>query len=86
MENFYLDRISLISYLYRLGELQALVNNLFDFARSEVEDLDPLLEWEDFYNAYMNLNIDIAEMYVDENWNLEAFTKRRLSREKSAIA
>ena len=83
MENFHLDKISLISYLYRLGELQALVNNLFGFARGEDKNLNPSLVWEDFHNAYMNLNFDIAEIYVDEDWNLEAFTKRRLSRENS---
>jgi len=79
---FNAERNNLISYLYRLGELQALVNKLFGFARSE-EDFDSgPLEWEDFRNAYKNLKIPIADIYIDDDMNLEAFTKRAISRNK----
>ncbi len=76
-----LDKQNLITYFYRLGELQALTNKLFGFARSEEEfDSDPLV-WDDFRNAYLNLGIWINEIHIDENMNLEAFTRRRLARE-----
>lgn len=75
------DRASLIAYLYRLGELQAQVNKLFDFARGEGKfDPDPLA-WEDYRNAYSNLDIRIADILIDEQMSLEAFTKRAIARE-----
>lgn len=74
------DRSNLITYLYRLGELQALINRNFDFAR----DTDPFdskpLKWEDFRNAFGNLNIWYARFFIDEDTNLEKFTKRALTR------
>jgi hypothetical protein len=78
--HFHLDRHNLISYLYSLGQLQASVNKLFDFARGEIEfDSDPL-NWEDFRNAYANLRIEIDEMHISDEMNLEAFTKRAIAR------
>lgn len=75
------DRTNLIPYLYRLGELQAQVNKLFDFARGEGNfDPDPLT-WEDYRSAYTNLDIQIADMLIDEQMSLEAFTKRAIARE-----
>lgn len=34
------------------------------------------LKWEDFQNAYSNLDITIEHIYIDEEMNLESFTKR----------
>lgn len=48
----------LISYLYRLGELHALIANLFRFARGEEPFNARALEWADFENAYGILEID----------------------------
>ncbi|MDQ7733358.1 hypothetical protein QT231_11665 [Halomonas sp. SpR1] len=75
------EKHNLISYLYRLGELYALVGKLFDYARSLQEfDASPL-EWEDFRNAYFNLEIWSDEIRIDDQMNLEAFTKRTIDRE-----
>jgi len=74
------DRSNLISYLYRLGQLQALINKNFDFARN----IDPFdskpLDWEDFRNAFGNLNIWYDHYVVDDRTNLEGFTKRAIER------
>lgn len=74
------DRYSLITYFYRLGELQALVNKLFEFARNMGEFDDTPLDWEDFRNAYGNLDIWPEDIRIDDDMNLEAFTKRAIAR------
>lgn len=74
------DKHNLITYLYRLGELQALVGKLFEFARNMSEFDSAPLEWEDFRNAYANLDIWTEEIVIDERMNLEAFTKRAIAR------
>lgn len=74
------DKHSLISYFYRLGELQALVNKLFEFSRNMGEFDSTPLDWEDFRNAYGNLDIPTDEIYIDDQMNLEAFTKRRIAK------
>lgn len=61
--------------LYNLAELQALVNNLFGFARSMEDFSDVNLVWDDFKNAYANLDI-----WVERVDGLEEFTKRRLEK------
>lgn len=74
------DRHNLISYFYRLGELQAMVNKLFEFARN-MGEFDPTpLDWEDFRSAYGNLDIWQDEIRIDDEMNLEAFTKRAIAR------
>lgn len=75
---FILDKLNLITYFYRLGELQALVNKLFEFARNMGEFDTKPLEWEDFRNAYRNLDIWVDEIRIDDKMNLEAFTKNRV--------
>jgi len=68
---------NIISYLYRLAELQALIGRIFDFARG----LNPFdgrnLELADYDNAYSNLSIYPAD-YDD----LIGFTKRAIERER----
>lgn len=74
------QRHNLITYVYRLGELQAMVNRLFPFARGQ-EPLDTsALTWDDFKNAYGNLGFWIDEIRIDDTMNLEAFSKRALDR------
>lgn len=69
---------NLVTYLFRLGELQALVDKLFDFARN-MGELDPSpLQWSDFHNSFSVLNI-WPEKIIDNYTNLEAFTKRFVS-------
>lgn len=66
------------SYLYSLAELQALINKLFGFARgSEPFDGSDLV-WEDYRNAYGNLDI-----WPEEIDDLQGFTLRAIERNKS---
>lgn len=74
------DRHNLLTYLYRLGELQALTGKLFGFARNEEEFNNDPLEWEDFRNAFGNLDIWVEDYRIDEAMNLEDFTKRAIAR------
>jgi hypothetical protein len=76
-------KYNLVTYIYRLGELQAMVNRLFPFARGQ-EPLDATaLKWEDFKDAYGNLDFWIEDVRIDDANNLEAFTKRALGRADS---
>lgn len=77
------DRHNLITYFYRLGELYALVGKLFEFARNMGEFDSSPLNWEDFRNAYGNLDIWTDEIVIDDKMNLEAFTKRAIDRNAS---
>jgi len=74
------NRHNLLTYLYRLGELQALIGKLFSFARSEEQFNNHPLEWEDFRNAFGNLDILVEDYRIDETMNLEGFTKRAIDR------
>jgi len=69
---------NIISYLYRLSELQALTNRIFPFARGLEEFDSSDLVWEDFRNAYGNLDI-----WVDEFDDLAGFTHRAIARDSS---
>lgn len=76
------DKPTLISYMCQLGELHALVGNLFGFARGQ-EDLPATpLTWDDFKNSFGILGIERDDVYVDKTWNLESFTKRAVERLK----
>ncbi len=72
---------SVLTYLYRLGELQAIVSLLFDFARGETEFQFRKLEWEDFRNAFGNLNLWTDDFIIDDTFNLKAFTERQISKQ-----
>jgi hypothetical protein len=53
---------TLASYLFSLGELQALTNKTFNFARA-IEPFDgSSLTWDDYQNAFSNLDIDLDEV------------------------
>lgn len=71
------------SYIYSLAQLYALVGRIFGYARGTDEFDDSALTWDDFANAYRNLDI-----WVDQVDDLEGFTKRVIERgsndEKSA--
>lgn len=75
------NKYNTITYLYRLGQLQGLVNKLFPFSRSMKKFDNSPLEWDDYENAYGVLNIWIEEIAIDEKMNLEDFTKRAISRD-----
>lgn len=74
------DRHTLISYLYRLGELYAQIGQLFGFARGEEAFSARKLEWENFRNAYGIFDIDTDDIFIDEHMNLKEFTKRAIER------
>ncbi|WP_306476595.1 hypothetical protein [Methyloversatilis sp.] len=75
-----IDKMTLISYLYRLGELYALIGNLFSFARNEEAFQEKRLKWEDLRNAYGILNIEIDDVAINDLMNLRAFAMRALKR------
>lgn len=77
---FHPQRHNVLVYLFRLAELQALVAKLFGFARNLEPFDDKPLDWEDFRNAFGNLDLWLDEFVIDETNNLEAFTKRRIAR------
>lgn len=66
---------NILSYLFRLAELQALVNNLFEFARGAEPFLDKYPDWDDFRNAYGNL-----DLWLDDYEDLQGFTERAIAR------
>lgn len=72
------DRNNLITYFYKLGELQALVNKLFEFARNLEQFDDMPLAWRDLSTAYANLKIPVDKIRITEHMNLEAYTKERV--------
>ena len=66
---------NVMSYLFTLGDLQAMINRLFGFARGMEPFNGSNLLWEDYRTAYANLDID-----VDDVDDLEGFTQRAISR------
>lgn len=74
------DKHTLIAYAMKLGELQALVSNLFAFARSERHFDEKPLTWEDFRGAYAITDLEADDFYIDETMNLVAFTQRWIQR------
>ena len=79
-----LDKYNLITYFYKIGELHALIGKLFGFARNMNEFDSSPLNWEDFRNAYANLDIELDEIVMNHD-NLEAFTMRKVDRDKSKM-
>jgi hypothetical protein len=80
------DRHTLIAYLLRLGELKVLLSKLFGFARGEENFEIKPMTWEDFRSAYLGLDLEIDDFFIDENMNLQAFTTRWLKRaEKQSV-
>lgn len=68
-----------MSNIHSLGELQVLINRVFDYARA-LQQFDPSKPtWEDYRNAFGNLDIDVED--IDD---LERYTKQRIAREASA--
>ncbi|MEX0740988.1 MAG: hypothetical protein WD071_16770 [Pseudohongiella sp.] len=68
---------NILTYLFRLAELQALVNNLFEFARGMELFVNEYPRWDDFRNAYGNL-----DLWLDDYDGLQGFTERAIARHK----
>lgn len=73
-------RHNVLTYLYRTGELYALLGKQFEFARGQDHFNESPLSWEEFRNAYGILRIHFEQIYIDPTSNLEAFTRRRIER------
>ncbi len=71
-------RSNVVSYLYSLAELYALTAKVFDYARGLEPFKKERLKWEDFRNAYFNLDIDFEEIE-----DLQGFTERAIQREEA---
>lgn len=76
-----LNKRNLIVYIYKLGELHTLVNKLFEYARNMGEFDSMPLNWEDFQNAYVNLDFWIDDIKINDKMNLKAFTMRTIERD-----
>ncbi|MUK71497.1 hypothetical protein GNP76_19150 [Aliivibrio fischeri] len=59
---------NILSYMYRLAELQALVNKLFGYARSTEEFNDKKITLEQLETGYNVLNIEVED--IDGLWDL----------------
>ncbi|SNX61355.1 hypothetical protein SAMN06296273_2807 [Nitrosomonas ureae] len=66
---------NIVSYMYSLGELQALVNRIFEFSRGREQFDGSPLKLEEFRTAYFGLGLDIP---IDLFDNLFYFTQQRL--------
>lgn len=69
---------NIISYLYCLAELQALTNRMFGFARGLEEFDSSDFTWENYKDAFGNLDI-----WVEDYDDLAGFTKRAIDRNAS---
>lgn len=66
---------NVISYMYSLSELNAMINRLYPFARAQESFSGEKLDWEDFRISYVNLDIWLVDVE-----GLEGFTKRAITR------
>lgn len=66
---------NVMDYLFSLGELQALINRLFGFARGMESFNGTNLLWKDYRTAYFNLDIRVEDV-----GDLAGFTQRAISR------
>ncbi len=73
--NFVQIHQNIMTYIFCLAELQALVNQLFGYARGVEEFDDSSIEAENFFSAYRSWDID-----VDNNDDLKSFTERNHSK------
>lgn len=67
---------NVMSYLYSLGKLQAMVNRLFGFARNSEPFKDDALTYEDFRSAYSGT----FGLWPEDIDDLVGFTQRAISR------
>jgi hypothetical protein len=67
---------NVMSYLYSLGRLQAMINRLFGFARSSEPFRGDALTYEEFHTAYSAT----FDLWPEDIGDLVGFTKRAISR------
>lgn len=71
---------NLMSYIFSLGKLQALINKQYEFARGESNFDTSTLNWEDFRSAYRNIDVAVDDIHTDDGDNLSAFTRMAINR------
>ncbi|WP_018150739.1 hypothetical protein [Leeia oryzae] len=71
------SRANLVAYIFRVGELQCLINAIFPYSRGEEDLANKPLDWKAFKDAYGTL-----DFWIDEYEDLQGFTMRALSRSK----
>jgi hypothetical protein len=76
-----LFKSNLMSYIYCLGKLYALVGKVFPFARGQAVFDTSALVWEDYRNAYSLLDLEIEDIE-----GLAEFTNRAIERASKATA
>lgn len=70
---------SIVSYLYCIAEIQALINKNFQFTRGEESAIfSSELNWEDYRSA-----LSVNDVEIDEIADLEGFIKRAITRRNS---
>jgi len=75
-----MKQINALEGLLLVGELQAKVNRLFDFARG-IDGLDSRpLAWDDYKTAYLNLDLPLESLVVGA-LSLEGMTRRRIEKD-----
>lgn len=79
------DKYDLLVYMFRVGELYALVGRVFGFARGQEPFEDRALDWESFRNAYSVLGLEADDIFISDTMNLQAFTKRRIDRANEQV-
>jgi hypothetical protein len=74
-----MKKINALDGLRLVGELQAKVNRLFDFARG-IGELDSRpLAWDDYKTAYLNLGLHIEDLVVG-GFSLASKTKKHIEK------
>ena len=76
-EKISISRANIVTYIFRVGELQCLLNALFPYSRGEQELANIPLDWEAFSNAYGMLDI-----WADDYEDLHGLTMRVLAKNK----
>lgn len=67
------NKSNILAYMFCLGELRALINNTYAYARGDVDFSSTPLDIESYKTAYANIGIDIYG-----NDDLIAFTRRAI--------
>ena len=74
-----MKQINALEGLLLVGELQAKVNRLFNFARGLGELDSRPLAWDDYKTAYFNLSLPLESLVVG-GFSLESMTRRRIEK------
>lgn len=71
--------LNVIYYLFQIGEMQAMVNRLFPFARGSGRLNAAPLKYDELHAAYASLGIEEEEVELTPTLTLTSVTKRRLA-------